>query len=286
MGAREIVKARGGDWRGSYGLVPGPGHSPKDRSLKLWDTPNGVRVHSFAGDDWKTCRASLGLEEDRDQRSDRISKRRPDPLPARPSRRCRDLLRTSAPVDLVPDAVFYLQSRKLWPLPKGCPLRGHPGAEYWDTGAEHPILVGKFPALLAPLVDIDGDPVTVHVTYIEDGAKLEGRTCRKLLSPTGGRVGCAVRLTPLDGAVLAVAEGIETALAASKLLKVPSWSCLSTSLLAAFTPPSGIEELIIAVDNDAAGRLAASKLVLRLATMVTVTVCEPFGADFAEDLAP
>ena len=34
------------------------------------------------------------------------------------------------------------------------------------------------------------------------------------------------------------------------------------------------------------GRLAAEKLVLRLATLVTVTVYEPFLADFAEDLAP
>ena len=285
MGAREIVKARGGDWRGSYGVVPGPGHSDQDRSLKVWQSGDQIYVHSFAGDDWKTCRAHLGLDQDRDQRSDRTLKRRPDSLPARPSRRCFDLLRTSAPVDLVPDAVAYLQSRKLWPLPQGCPLKAHAGADYWDQGAEHPIRIGKFPALLAPLVDIDGEPVTIHVTYLEDGAKLQGRTCRKLLSGTHSREGCAVRLMSF-GPRLAVAEGIETALAASKLLKVPCWSCLNTSLLQAFTPPPGVEELIIAVDNDAAGRLAAEKLVLRLATLVTVTVCEPFGADFAEDLAP
>ena len=285
MGARDITLAHGGDWRGAYGLVPGPGHSDQDRSLRVWDFDGKTYVHSYASDDWKACRAHLGLDQDRDQRSDRTLKRRPDSLPARPSRRCFDLLRTSAPVDLVPDAVAYLQSRKLWPLPKGCPLKAHAGAEYWDQGAEHPIRIGKFPALLAPLVDLDGELVTVHVTYLQDGRKLSDRAPRKLLSPTGGRVGCAVRLAPLDGAVLAVAEGLESALAASKVLKLPSWACLSTSLLAAFTPPPGVEELIIAVDNDVAGRLAAKKLVLRLATMVKVTVKEPFGADFAEDLS-
>jgi putative DNA primase/helicase len=205
-------------------------------------------------------------------------------LPARPSRRCFDLLRTSAAVDLVPDAVAYLQSRNLWPLPKGCPLRAHAAAEYWDQGAEHPIRVGKFPALLAPVVDIHGERVTVHITYLQDGKKIIGRAPRKLLSGTHGRVGCAVRLMPMDGSVLAVAEGIETALAASRLLKLPCWSCLNTSLLSAFTPPPGVEELIVAVDNDAAGRLAAEKLVLRLATLVKVTVREPFLADFAADL--
>ena len=55
MGAREIVKAHGGDWRGSYGVVPGPGHSDQDRSLKVWQSGAQIYVHSFAGDDWKTA---------------------------------------------------------------------------------------------------------------------------------------------------------------------------------------------------------------------------------------
>ena len=64
MGARELTKARSGDWCGTYGLVPGPGHSPKDRSLKVSDFNGGIRVHSFAGDCWKECRAHLGLDDD------------------------------------------------------------------------------------------------------------------------------------------------------------------------------------------------------------------------------
>ena len=54
---RDIVRERGGDWHGNYGLVPGPGHNARDRSLKIWDYNGGIRVYSFAGDHWKDCRA-------------------------------------------------------------------------------------------------------------------------------------------------------------------------------------------------------------------------------------
>src|SRR5262245_22959446 len=52
--AHSLTKQMGGDWNGHYGLVPGPGHSARDRSLKVsaHDTdPDDVIVHSFAGDD-------------------------------------------------------------------------------------------------------------------------------------------------------------------------------------------------------------------------------------------
>ena len=131
MGAREIVKARGGDWCGSYGLVPGPGHSVQDRSCKVWQVGDRIFVHSFAGDHWKDCRAHLAIEDDNWHPEHRAARTpRPTPLPARPTARVRDLLRTATSPDLVPDAVEYLSSRKLWPLPKGCRLKAHVAAPY------------------------------------------------------------------------------------------------------------------------------------------------------------
>ena len=54
MTARDITKALRGDWHRNFGLVPGPDHSRKDRSLKVWDGPLGeIYVHSFAADDWR-----------------------------------------------------------------------------------------------------------------------------------------------------------------------------------------------------------------------------------------
>ena len=68
LGLAYIAQVLGGDVRGDGVLVPGPGHSPGDRSLsvKLDDkAPGGFLVHSFSGDDPIECkdyvRSKLGL---------------------------------------------------------------------------------------------------------------------------------------------------------------------------------------------------------------------------------
>jgi hypothetical protein len=281
MSARELVEARRGDWCGTYGLVPGPGHSSKDRSLKVSDFNGGIRVHSFAGDCWKECRAHLGLDDDW-RPAQRSATAATAASPATPTRRVRDLQRTATTPDLVDDAVEYLKFRSLWPLSSGCTLKAHAGVPYWDVG-ERPVCIGKYPALLAEVRDRDGELASVHITYLKNGRKLADHPPRKLLSPTGGRVGCAVRLAPLEGPVLAVAEGIETALAAQMILKVPTWAALNTSLLGNFEPPAGIERLVIAADRDVAGLTAAWKLRDRLDLPMELRVSRL--ADFAEDLA-
>jgi putative DNA primase/helicase len=66
---RTIARVLRGDVAGrDCVLVPGPGHSPADRSLSIKIDPAdtlGFLVNSFAGDDWQTCRdyvsAALGL---------------------------------------------------------------------------------------------------------------------------------------------------------------------------------------------------------------------------------
>jgi putative DNA primase/helicase len=66
---RSLAHALGGEVAGrDQVLAPGPGHSPKDRSLsvRLTDGDDFV-VHSFAGDDPLVCkdyiRRKLGLPE-------------------------------------------------------------------------------------------------------------------------------------------------------------------------------------------------------------------------------
>jgi hypothetical protein len=71
--ARDITRVRGGDWAGSEGLIPGPGHSAKDRSMSVRDTGAGddVVLHSFTGDDWKPVKDAMrreGLLPDRQPR--------------------------------------------------------------------------------------------------------------------------------------------------------------------------------------------------------------------------
>lgn len=73
--AREIVAAKGGDWHGHYGKIPGPGHSRRDRSVSIKDSqvlPDGIVVNSFAGDDplhVKDCLRQEGLLPPLEERS-------------------------------------------------------------------------------------------------------------------------------------------------------------------------------------------------------------------------
>lgn len=67
---RSVAMALGGEVSGDQVLAPGPGHSPKDRSLSVKlvaGAPDGFVVHSHAGDDPMACRdhvrACLGLPE-------------------------------------------------------------------------------------------------------------------------------------------------------------------------------------------------------------------------------
>jgi putative DNA primase/helicase len=185
---------------------------------------------------------------------------------ARPTARVRDLLRSSCDPADVSDVRAYLASRHLWPLPAGCALKAHPTVEYWEEGQR----IGRYPALIAPVRDIDGHLITVHVTYLQSGRKIANAEPRKILSPLTGRTGCAVRLMRLDGDTLGIAEGVETALAAARLHGVPTWSALNASLLQKFEPPAGVRKVIVFADRDIAGLEAAGKLLERLQGRISV----------------
>lgn len=180
--------------------------------------------------------------------------------PAYPSARVVRLIRQACPIAECPTAVSYLDSRGLWPLPDGCALRAHVAADYFEGGHR----IDRFPALVAAVRDVAGELVTAHVTYLQQGQKLSEYEPRKLLSSMTGRMGCAVRLIPV-GEVLGIAEGIETALSASRMNNsVPVWAALNTSLLMRFEPPENTKALLIFADNDAPGLQAAARLMERL----------------------
>ena len=203
----------------------------------------------------------------------------PPEQPARLTARARELLRTACMPEDVPDVVAYLLSRNLWPLRPGCPLRAHPNAQYSDAEG----FLGRFPALVAPVVDIASELVTAHVTWLQDGAKLRGYPPRKLVGKMRGRMGCAVRLAAV-GPVLGIAEGIETALAAMKLFSVPVWAATSASSLAKFEPPEGVERLIIFADRNEAGFKAAFQLKDRVGIPCELRIPTAPAGDWADVL--
>jgi putative DNA primase/helicase len=193
------------------------------------------------------------------------------PSIAMPTPRIIRLLReSSAPAD-VPDAIEYLSSRSLWPLPNGCKLRAHRDLMYFSDGN----LIGRHFGLLAAVRDVGGELVTAHCTYLQSGRKLPGNAPRKILSRMTGREGCASRLMPLTGDTLGISEGIETALAAARIHSVPTWAALNTSLLQKFQPPIGVKRLIIFADNDAPGQQAASALQVRLEKQLALEIRTP-----------
>jgi hypothetical protein len=169
------------------------------------------------------------------------------------------LLRTTTTPDAVPDALEYLRSRQLWPLPAGCTWRANVGVDYYRRLNGKAIEnVGRFPALVAAVRDVDGELVTAHCTYLRNGAKFDLDEPRKLFSKLTGRTGCAARLLPLAGDVLGISEGIETSIAASVLHDgVPVWSALNTALMGRFIPPEQVLRLLVFADRDVPGIEAA-----------------------------
>ena len=120
---------------------------------------------------------------------------------------------------------------------------------------------GSYPALLAAVTAPDGRNICIHRTYLNhDGnGKADVAEAKKLMQPAGTVTGAAIRLFSA-GPVLGVAEGIETALAASLLHDVPVWACISAHGLQSVVLPDGVDRLLIFADQDQSGMKAARNL--------------------------
>lgn len=125
------------------------------------------------------------------------------------------------------------------------------------------------PAMIARVDPSDearltGQRAALHRTYLTvDGLKADVCAPRKMLGAMSP--GAAVRLMPHDG-TLGIAEGIETALAASILFKVPVWAALTANQLQAWEPPLNVKTVLVFGDNDVSltGQSAAFGLGRRL----------------------
>lgn len=155
-------------------------------------------------------------------------------------------------------------------------IRHHPALEYFEPspGQGRAISHGRHPVMVCKVVDATGQFRTVHRTYLRgDGSKLCLRSAlgqplaaRKLM-PSVRSSGAAVRLTDAFAEHLAIAEGVETALAGCLLSGIPTWSVLSASGIASFVPPADVRILTVFADNDlpdAQGRRAGIDAVARL----------------------
>jgi putative DNA primase/helicase len=138
------------------------------------------------------------------------------------------------------------------------------------------------PEMIAMVSDCLGEPITLHRTFLTpEGTKAEGvgRAARKLM-PGSLPESVAIRLSyggEYVPKILGVAEGIETALSVRQLFSIQCWSLINSVMMAKWSPPDGIEKVIIFGDNDKnfAGQAAAYKLANRLSGKLEVEVRLP-----------
>jgi putative DNA primase/helicase len=143
------------------------------------------------------------------------------------------------------------------------------------------------PEMIAVVSNRVGKPVTLHRTFLTpEGMKANGvgRSARKLMpGPLPDSV--QIRLSylsddsgwNLNPKILGVAEGIETAISVRQIFGVQCWSLINSVMMAKWSPPAGVEKVIIYGDNDRnfAGQAAAYKLANRLSGKVEVEVMLP-----------
>ena len=269
---RSLQRALGGETSGGQLLCPGPGHSPRDRSLAVRPSPDGdgFVVHSHCGDAWTPCkdyvRERLELPQwqpgdGRDRRVDpsrlktferAVVEAEAERRPLTQDERVR-IERARAVWDEATDprgtlAERYLQSRALAldDDVAGKVLRYHPSCPWRDenTGAT----VGV-PALVAVFRSVDDDAVTAiqRVALTPEGAKIG----RRML----GIVHRAAVKLDQAGDPLHVGEGVETMMAARQLGLAPAWALGSAGMVAHF-PVTTTGHLRICGERDEASARA------------------------------
>lgn len=155
-------------------------------------------------------------------------------------------------------------------------IRCHPALE-------HSVDKQKHPAMVVQMVDKDGKKaIGIHRTYLtQDGNKASVDPVKMTLGEVG-----AIRLAG-SGIHLGLAEGIETALTASKIFGMPVWAAVCANGMKTWDPPAGVESVVVFGDNDASftGQAAAYECARRLTALglsVEVRIPDALGKDWAD----
>jgi putative DNA primase/helicase len=260
---RAIARALGGEIIGGQVAAPGPGHSPRDRSLSIRlsaTAPEGFLAFSHAGDDFAVCRdyvkRALGIVNDNRRIADK-----PEPRAQVSGDRCderileliQSIIGGMVPLQGSPSETYLRDVRRIDTsaiadvLERTDAIGWHPSVLFREEG--HALHDKRIGAIIAVMTDaVTGKPTGgISRTYIHKGQKI---TKAKGLGPAG-----VVRLSE-DADVLSglhLAEGLETALAAMSIGLRPMWSTGSTAIMAKLPVVAGIEAISVLADNDANG---------------------------------
>jgi hypothetical protein len=281
MTLQQMARAMGGKVSGDQVLVPGPGHSPKDRSLSIRldaSAPGGFVVHSFADDDWVHCkeyvREKLGLsawswsarEWDNQKRArSRPAVQRDDrDYAERQFEKARWLWQRRSPLESSLGEIYLRDAR------------GYGGALPATLGFLPPLKPEHQAAMIAVfalanepepgLLSIDDDQLCgVHLTLLkpDGGNKAETSRDKFMVGPSSG---WPIVLAPLNDSLgLIICEGIETGLSLYEATGCGVWAAGSASRMPALANkvPSYVDCVMIAGEADS-GRKGAAALAERL----------------------
>lgn len=231
-----LVGALGGRWHGRTALARCPVHADRTPSLSLRQGDTGILVTCFAGCERKDVLRELARMP--------LSGQFPMPPPSPPpsTANVERLWEQAGSADALP-ARRYLGGRGFRQTPAD--IRYHPRCPHGPK----PHTLFK-PAIL---VAVREGRKLVALQRIFLDADTAGYTAKATL----GRPGRGAWRGRVAGAVLALAEGFETAEAFAVLRGVPCWATLGARRLDQVDIPAGVSELLIAEDNDAEGRRAA-----------------------------
>lgn len=236
----DLVGALGGTWRGNTAMCRCPAHADNTPSLSLRQGDNGLLVTCFAGCD----PIDVLRELERIPLGARFT-----PPPDTPRSGTANIERLWSEARPVPGTLGerYLGSRFLLPMPSD--VRFHPRCPFKPR--PHTVFL---PALLVA---------------VRDGRKLVA-VQRIFLNPATGSYTEKATLGMLGtgawqgggfGPTIGLAEGFETARAWSLLNRLPCWATLGSRRLDLVKIPDSVTTLILAGDNDLAGRRAVARSI-------------------------
>lgn len=146
-----------------------------------------------------------------------------------------------------------------------------------------------FPAMVWKVASPEGKAINLHITHLTStGEKAQIERAKLFMAGTIPE-GSAIRLMK-EAPVMGVAEGVETALAASIMFGMPVWATGNATLLAKWVPPELAEKITIFGDNDesftghAKAYALANRLTVQFKKQVDVKICPEIGKDFADML--
>jgi putative DNA primase/helicase len=292
--AADIARALGGVFRsGVWWRCRCPVHGSAGASLALRDGDHGLIARCWAGCVLRDIYAELrrlslladagGMIPPRNPEIDQCRREAEAADRHRRIELARDMWHSSLPASGTV-VERYLRARGISrPLPPSIRFIGKFTAYGW-----HPRARERRPVMVAAVEHVEHGLVAVSRTWLATVG-----SGKATLDPprlfTGPVAGGAVRLgEPRPNIPLVIAEGIESALAASELSGFAAWAALSADGIERLALPAEARDLLVAVDRDASGggeraaRLAAARWLAE-GRRARLVIPDRIGAD-ANDL--